>query len=235
VINRIDALLTLTELSLLADKTASTWYFYPLNLNHLPNLSRGTLTWHDSCTFVVAGSLRNRFEIRRSQACHTAASIQPLEEVLKAFPEHTDEQMWSALTKADKAFRAWAARPFSERSKTIARAAQVLLEKKEVLAHLATLEMGKRIAESRGEVELSASIMQNFADKAEVFLAPKKLDSAMGDARLEYSPFGVLLSIQPWNYPYYQLARFAGPHLMSGNVMLLKHAPGVPQCALAFE
>src|ERR1700735_2407539 len=95
--------------------------------------------------------------------------------------------------------------------------------------------MGKRIAESRGEVELSASIMQYFADNAEVFLAPKKLDSAMGDARLEYSPFGVLLSIQPWNYPYYQLARFAGPHLMSGNVMLLKHAPGVPQCALAFE
>src|ERR1700734_3296754 len=95
--------------------------------------------------------------------------------------------------------------------------------------------MGKRIAESRGEVELSASIMQYFADNAEVFLAPKKLDSAMGDARLEYSPFGVLLSLRAWNYPYYQLARFAGPHLMSGNVMLLKHAPGVPQCALAFE
>jgi succinate-semialdehyde dehydrogenase / glutarate-semialdehyde dehydrogenase len=156
-------------------------------------------------------------------------------EVLKTFPEHTDEQMWSALAKADKAFRAWAARPFGERSKIIGRSAQVLLEKKEELARLATLEMGKRIAESRGEVELSASIMKYFADKAEVFLAPKKLDSAMGDARLEYSPFGVLLSIQPWNYPYYQLARFAGPHLMSGNVMLVKHAPGVPQCALAFE
>jgi succinate-semialdehyde dehydrogenase/glutarate-semialdehyde dehydrogenase len=95
--------------------------------------------------------------------------------------------------------------------------------------------MGKRIAESRGEVELSASIMQYFADKAEAFLTPKKLDSVMGDARLEYSPFGVLLSIQPWNYPYYQLARFAGPHLMSGNVILLEHAPGVPQCAVAYE
>ena len=156
-------------------------------------------------------------------------------EVLKTFPEHTDEQMWSSLAKADKAFRAWAARPFSERSKIIGRSAQILLEQKEELARLATLEMGKRIAESRGEVELSASIMQYFADRAEAFLAPKKLDSAMGDARLEYSPFGVLLSIQPWNYPYYQLARFAGPHLMSGNVILLKHAPGVPQCALAFE
>jgi succinate-semialdehyde dehydrogenase/glutarate-semialdehyde dehydrogenase len=156
-------------------------------------------------------------------------------EVLKTLPEHTDEQVWNALATADKAFRTWASRSFSDRSKIIARSAQILLEQKEELARLATLEMGKRIAESRGEVELSASIMQYFADKAEVFLAPKKLDSAMGDARLEYSPFGVLLSIQPWNYPYYQLARFAGPHLMSGNVILLKHAPGVPQCALAFE
>src|SRR5580698_5630846 len=156
-------------------------------------------------------------------------------EVLKTLPEHTDEQVWNALATADKAFRTWASRPFSERSKIIARSAQILLEQKEELARIATLEMGKRIAESRGEVELSASIMQYFADRAEAFLAPKKLDSPAGDARVEYSPFGVLLSIQPWNYPYYQLSRFAGPHLMSGNVMLVKHAPGVPQCALAFE
>jgi len=156
-------------------------------------------------------------------------------EVLKDFTQHTDEQTWDALATADKAFRSWGSRPISERSKIIGRSAQILLEKKEELARLATLEMGKKIAESRGEVELSASIMQYFADNAESFLAPKKIDSAMGDARLEYSPLGVLLSIQPWNHPYYQLARFVGPHLMSGNVVLLKHAPGVPQCALAFE
>jgi succinate-semialdehyde dehydrogenase/glutarate-semialdehyde dehydrogenase len=128
-------------------------------------------------------------------------------EVFKIFPEHTDEQMWSALATADKAFRAWAARPLKERSKIIARSAQILLEKKEKLARLATLEMGKRIAESRGEVELSASIMQYFADKAEAFLAPKRLDFPAGDARVEYSPFGVLLSIQPWNYPLASVAR----------------------------
>jgi succinate-semialdehyde dehydrogenase/glutarate-semialdehyde dehydrogenase len=156
-------------------------------------------------------------------------------EVLRTFTEHTDEEMWNALTIANQAFRPWASRPFSERSKIIGSSARVLLEKKEELARLATLEMGKRIAESRGEVELSASIMQHFADNAESLLAPKKINSAMGDARLEYSPLGVLLSIQPWNHPYYQLARFVGPHLMSGNVVLLKHAPGVPQCALAFE
>ena len=156
-------------------------------------------------------------------------------EVLKSFPEHTDQQVMDALATADQAFRTWSARPFSERSKIIGRCAQILLKRKEELARLATLEMGKRIAESRGEVELSASIMQYFANHAEAFLAPKTFKSVTGDARLEYSPFGVLLSIQPWNYPYYQLSRFAGPHLMSGNVMLLKHAPGVPQCALAFD
>ncbi len=164
------------------------------------------------------------------------ASVNPATgEVLRNFTEHTDEEMWDALTTADQAFRPWASRPFSERSKIIGRSAQLLLEKKEELARLATLEMGKRIAESRGEVELSASIMQHFADNAESLLAPKKINSAMGDARLEYSPLGVLLSIQPWNHPYYQLARFVGPHLMSGNAVLLKHAPGVPQCALVFE
>jgi succinate-semialdehyde dehydrogenase/glutarate-semialdehyde dehydrogenase len=67
------------------------------------------------------------------------------------------------------------------------------------------------------------------------FLAQQAIKSSMGDAHLEYSPLGVLLSVQPWNYPYYQLARFAGPQLMSGNTMLVKHASGVPQCALAFE
>jgi succinate-semialdehyde dehydrogenase / glutarate-semialdehyde dehydrogenase len=156
-------------------------------------------------------------------------------EVLKTFTEHTDEQMMNALATADKAFQTWEARPFSERSEIIGRSAQILLEKKEELARLATLEMGKRIAESRGEVELSAAILNYYAQNAEKFLAPRELNSVMGDAHIECSPIGVLIGIQPWNYPYYQLARFAAPNLMSGNVILLKHAPGVPQCALAFE
>jgi succinate-semialdehyde dehydrogenase/glutarate-semialdehyde dehydrogenase len=156
-------------------------------------------------------------------------------EVLETFAEHSDQEMMDALAKADNAFGAWAARPIEERAKIIARAAQLLLEQKSELARLATLEMGKRIAESHGEIELSAAILHYFADNAATFLAPKAIKSVMGDAHLEFSPLGVLLSIQPWNYPYYQLSRFVGPHLMSGNVMLLKHAPGVPQCAVAFE
>jgi succinate-semialdehyde dehydrogenase / glutarate-semialdehyde dehydrogenase len=184
----------------------------------------------------VSGSLRNRKYCKPKEFNMHYRSVNPATgEVLKTFAEHTDNQVMDALSAADRAFRSWAGRPFSERSKIIGRSAQILRVKMEELARLATLEMGKRIAESRGEVELAASIMQYFADNAEAFLAPKKLNSIMGDAHLEYSPLGVLLSIQPWNYPYYQLARFAAPHLMAGNTMLVKHAPGVPQCALAFE
>jgi succinate-semialdehyde dehydrogenase / glutarate-semialdehyde dehydrogenase len=98
--------------------------------------------------------------------------------------------MMNALATADKAFRTWAARPFRERSKIIATAAQLLRKNKEELARLATLEMGKRIAESREEVELSASIVQYFADNAPAFLAPKKLNSVMGEAHLEYFTSG---------------------------------------------
>jgi len=156
-------------------------------------------------------------------------------QVLTTFAEHTDQEMMDALAKADNAFGFWAALAIEERSKIISRAAKLLLEQKSELARLATLEMGKRIAESRGEVEVSSAILQYFADNAGTFLAPRPIKSAMGDAHLEFSPLGVLLSIQPWNYPYYQLSRYVGPHLMSGNVMLLKHAPGVPQCAVAFE
>ena len=142
-------------------------------------------------------------------------------QVLKAFIEHTDQEMINALAKADNAFVSWTARPIEERAKIMARAAELLLEQKNELAKLATLGMGKRIAESRGEVELSAAILQYCADCAPTHLAPKLIKSAMGDVHLEFSPLGVLLSVQPWNYPYYQLSRSVGPHLMSGNVMLL--------------
>jgi succinate-semialdehyde dehydrogenase/glutarate-semialdehyde dehydrogenase len=157
-------------------------------------------------------------------------------ELLKVYPEHTNQQMLDALAAADRAYRDfWSSTPYKERAKCIGGAAALMLKQKEALARLVTIEMGKRIAESRGEVELSASILQYYADNAEKFLAPRELKSIMGEAHIENSPIGVLIGIQPWNYPYYQLARFAGPNLMSGNVILLKHAPGVPQCALAFE
>src|SRR5580658_6777122 len=94
-------------------------------------------------------------------------------EVLKTFTEHTDQEMMDALATADKAFVSWGTRPVAERAKVISHAAQLLLERKSELARLATVEMGKRIAESRGEVELSAAILQYFAEHAAEFLAPK--------------------------------------------------------------
>jgi succinate-semialdehyde dehydrogenase/glutarate-semialdehyde dehydrogenase len=164
-------------------------------------------------------------------------SVNPFNgEVMRTFDQHTDQQMEQMLVTADRTFReVWSRKPVSERARVIGKAASLMLEQKEKFARLATLEMGKRIAESRGEVELSASILKYYADNAETFLAPRPLNSIAGEAYIEYSPLGVLIGVQPWNYPYYQLARFAAPHLTSGNVMLVKHAPGVPQCALAFE
>jgi len=103
------------------------------------------------------------------------------------------------------------------------------------LARIMTLEMGKRIAEARGEVEFSGRILAYYAKNAERFLAPVALNPVNGQAHMESSPIGVIFCVEPWNFPYYQLARVAGPHLMAGNVLIVKHAGIVPQCAIAFE
>jgi succinate-semialdehyde dehydrogenase/glutarate-semialdehyde dehydrogenase len=99
----------------------------------------------------------------------------------------------------------------------------------------ATLEMGKLINEARGEVKFSADILAYYANHAEAFLAPVKLDPKEGTAHMESSPMGVIFCVEPWNFPYYQLARVAGPHLMAGNTIVVKHAGCVPQCAIEFE
>jgi succinate-semialdehyde dehydrogenase/glutarate-semialdehyde dehydrogenase len=95
--------------------------------------------------------------------------------------------------------------------------------------------MGKRISEARGEVEFSSRILAYYAKNAERFLAPVTLHPAVGEAHMESSPVGVIFGVEPWNFPYYQLARVAGPQLMAGNVVMVKHAGCVPQCAIAFE
>jgi succinate-semialdehyde dehydrogenase/glutarate-semialdehyde dehydrogenase len=117
----------------------------------------------------------------------------------------------------------------------VARAATILDARVDEFAHLVTMEMGKLIDQARGEVVLSADILEYYAKNAERFLAPQHLDPTSGEAEVESSPFGVLLGVQPWNFPYYQLARFAAPNLMAGNIVMVKHAGCVPQCAIAFE
>jgi succinate-semialdehyde dehydrogenase/glutarate-semialdehyde dehydrogenase len=117
----------------------------------------------------------------------------------------------------------------------VAKAAALLRARVDEFARPVTLEMGKRIDEARGEVALSADILDYYAKNAKRFLAPQRLKPSSGEAEVVSTPLGVLFGVQPWNFPYYQLARFAAPNLMAGNVVMVKHAGCVPQCAIAFE
>ena len=156
--------------------------------------------------------------------------------VARSFDEITAAQLEEKLKAAHACFTdVWQKKSFAERKTVLARAAALLRERSQEFAELATLEMGKLIQQSQGEVALSAAILDYYAEHAEAFLAPQKLVTPKGDALVESSPIGVLFGVEPWNYPYYQVARFAAPNLMAGNVVMVKHASNVPQCALAFE
>ncbi len=166
----------------------------------------------------------------------TYQSINPYNgTVLKTFEEFTEEQLETALQTAAKCFETWRHTTFAERARIVDKVAALMNAKVDELARLMTLEMGKRIDEARGEVKFSARILAYYAKNAERFLAPVKLHPAVGEAHMESSPLGVIFCVEPWNFPYYQLARVAGPHLMAGNVLAVKHASNVPQCAIAFE
>ncbi len=155
--------------------------------------------------------------------------------LLKTFKELTDKELETKLAAAARCFESWRHKSYAERAAVVAKAATLMQEKAETFALTMTLEMGKRIAEARGEVEFSANILAYYAKNAERFLAPVKLHPTLGEGHMESGPIGLVFCVEPWNFPYYQLARVAGPHLMAGNVLLVKHAGIVPQCAIAFE
>ena len=156
--------------------------------------------------------------------------------VEKTFADISPAQLEEKLQHADDCFKTdWRERSFAARAVILKSAAALMRERAQALAELITREMGKLIAQSLGEVALSAAILDYYADHAEQFLAPEKLTTPKGEALVESSPIGVLFGVEPWNYPYYQIARFAAPNLMAGNVVMVKHASSVPQCALAFE
>lgn len=159
-------------------------------------------------------------------------------EVIKTFPDATDAEITQAIENADSAFQSWKKTPFSSRAKIMQKAADLLRKDVVSYANLLTLEMGKITSEAKAEVELSAAILEYYANNAERLLASEKLpvaDPAEGEAIIIHEPLGVLLAIEPWNFPYYQVARIIAPQLSAGNTMLLKHAGIVPQCAAAFE
>lgn len=153
----------------------------------------------------------------------------------KSFPEHTTAEIDTALSRAEHCFRAWSQTALVERARLLERAAHLLRARVDHFARQVTLEMGKLIGEARGEVLLSAEILEYYARHGAAFLAPRTLQPDQGQAHIESAPLGLIFGVQPWNFPYYQLARFAAPNLMAGNVVAVKHAACVPQCAELFE
>ncbi len=166
----------------------------------------------------------------------TYQSLNPFDgELVKSFDVLGDPQLEIKIAAAQTCFETWRHKSYAERAAIIAKAGEILHSRADEFARIMTLEMGKRISEARGEVEFSARILAYYAKNAERFLAPVKLNPVNGEAHMESSPIGVIFCVEPWNFPYYQLARVAGPHLMAGNTLVVKHAGIVPQCAIAFE
>ena len=154
-------------------------------------------------------------------------------EELETFPSLSKDQTMEAVTKADDAFAKWRKTTFKERKEVVSKFAEALRTRSDEFAKLITLEMGKRISEAKKEIEFCAQISEFYANGAEQFLADETLDLKDASAYVQYAPIGVLLGIMPWNFPFYQVIRFAVPNIMAGNTVLVKHAANVPQCASA--
>jgi succinate-semialdehyde dehydrogenase/glutarate-semialdehyde dehydrogenase len=164
------------------------------------------------------------------------ASINPYTgKTVKTFEFLPTDEVVPTIERAQEAFLSWRERPVEERAAAVRRAGDLMLERADELAAVITLEMGKLIGESHFEVELAASILQYYGDHGAEFLAPEKLAVDDGEAEIVNAPLGVLLGVEPWNFPLYQVVRFAGPNLVVGNTILLKHAEICPQSALALE
>jgi succinate-semialdehyde dehydrogenase / glutarate-semialdehyde dehydrogenase len=163
-------------------------------------------------------------------------TVNPLtNKVVKSFEEMTDKAVETSIVQASKTFVDWKKTTYAQRAELLHKVANLLRKNKQSLAKLITLEMGKLIAQAEGEIALSADIFDYYATNGAAFLADKTLSPDHGKAFVRSSPIGVLLGIEPWNFPFYQVARFAAPNIMVGNTILLKHASIVPQCSTAVE
>jgi succinate-semialdehyde dehydrogenase/glutarate-semialdehyde dehydrogenase len=152
------------------------------------------------------------------------------------YDQFTDAQVEDALARAQAAFEAWRERPVAERAAIVRRAAELHRERRKELAAIITREMGKPFGAAVGEVDFSADITEYYANEADAITADQPLKIlGEGTAVIRRSPLGVLFGIMPWNFPYYQVARFAAPNLVLGNVIVLKHASQCPESAAAIE
>src|SRR5450759_5562963 len=156
-------------------------------------------------------------------------------EVLDTFEAYSQEQINQALDETRQAFLRWRSTTFAERGKHLHSVASQLRERKSVLARLAVLEMGKTITEAEAEVEKCAWNCDFYADNARRFLADEKVVTNATESYVAFRPLGVILAVMPWNFPYWQVFRFAAPALMAGNTTVLKHASNVSGVALEIE
>ncbi|MCA1647970.1 MAG: NAD-dependent succinate-semialdehyde dehydrogenase [Chloroflexi bacterium] len=163
-------------------------------------------------------------------------SVNPATEaVLQTFEEFSDDQVDAALQQAHDAQRAWRTASFGERAARLQAVARALREQKARLATLATTEMGKPIVEAEAEIEKCAWNCDFYAEHAASFLADEHIETNARESYVAFEPLGVVLAIMPWNFPFWQVMRFAAPALMAGNGAVLKHASNVPGCAVAIE
>ncbi|MCL4312875.1 MAG: NAD-dependent succinate-semialdehyde dehydrogenase [Actinobacteria bacterium] len=156
-------------------------------------------------------------------------------EIERSFSPLSDSLLEGRIALAASAFKFYKTTSFEQRASWMARAADLMESEREALARIATTEMGKTIASARAEVDKCARTMRYFAEHASDFLADEPVSTTASSSYVTYQPLGPILAIMPWNFPYWQVVRFAAPALMAGNVALLKHAPNVPQTALAIE
>jgi succinate-semialdehyde dehydrogenase/glutarate-semialdehyde dehydrogenase len=164
------------------------------------------------------------------------ASISPLTgELLREFEQHSEEAIESKLALAAQAFQKHRKIPFAQRAAMMLRAAEILENEKETFGRLMTQEMGKTLKSAVQEAEKSATGCRYYAENAERFLADEPAKTNATKSFVRHQPIGPVLAVMPWNFPFWQVFRFAAPALMAGNVGLLKHASNVPQCALAIE
>jgi succinate-semialdehyde dehydrogenase/glutarate-semialdehyde dehydrogenase len=164
------------------------------------------------------------------------ASINPATgETVRTFEALGDSQLEEKLARAVAAYRSYRRTSFAERARWLTAAAQILESEKDAFGRIMTLEMGKPIAAARAEAAKCALGCRYYAENGERLLADEWIDAGAGTTFIRYQPLGPILAVMPWNFPFWQVFRFAAPALMAGNVGLLKHASNVPQCALAIE
>jgi succinate-semialdehyde dehydrogenase/glutarate-semialdehyde dehydrogenase len=156
-------------------------------------------------------------------------------EKIRSYSPHSDEQVNSALQSADKAFHDWRKSSFADRANLMRAAGAGLRERKNELAELMADEMGKVLRDGVAEIEKCATCCDYYAENAEKFLANQYVPTDAEESYVAFDPLGVVLAVMPWNFPFWQVFRFAAPNLMAGNAGVLKHASNVPGCALAIQ